>query len=78
LSAILECNAVIPVGIEVGDLKVCEDGIEPCQHELLGRHLAPPDLVAQDQMPDQCQDQLEVAIHYVYTTCKHTHRCGHR
>ena len=65
----LESLAIVPVRAEVGDVKVEEDGIDPGQHQLLGRRLAAPDLVAKDEAPDQAEDQLEVAAVDILGSC---------
>ena len=57
-----EEDAVVPVLGEVFQLAVGEDGLEPGQHELLGREVGGAELVVGNEGPDQAQDQLQVAV----------------
>ena len=57
-----EVDAIVPVGGEVLDLAVRQDGLQPGQHQLLGREVGSPQLVVGDQRPSQPQDQFQVAI----------------
>ena len=65
-----ERHAVVPVRGEVADVQVWDHGLQPSQHQFLGRELGLADLVSQDQVPYQTQDQLQAAVHNVFTSCK--------
>ena len=43
-----EVDAIVPVGGEVLDLAVRQDGLQPGQHQLLGREVGSPQLVVGD------------------------------
>lgn len=55
-------DSVVPVVCEVLELAVGQDGLQPGQHQLLGREVWGTQLVVGNQGPDQAQDQLQVAI----------------
>jgi hypothetical protein len=66
-----EQNAAVPVACEICHATLGQGGLQPRQHELPGRELAPADLVAHDERPDEAEDELEVAIHDVHVANVH-------
>ena len=60
-----EVNSIVPVGGEVLDFAVRQDGLQPGQHQLLRGEVGGAQLVMGNQGPCQPQYQLQVAIVYV-------------
>ena len=65
----LQRYPIVPVGVEVADAQIRDDGIEPGKHQFLWWHLALADLVAKHEMPDEREDQLQVAVDDVLCAC---------
>ena len=60
---LLKCDAVVEVGAEIGDGSVrVEDGVDPRQHEFLGRKFrVTSDLVMTNETPQQTQVEFRVS-----------------
>lgn len=67
-----ETAPVVPVDVEVGDGVFWDDGVDPCQHGLLGGDAFSCDLylVGLDEGPYQAQDELKVATMDIFRTCR--------
>lgn len=51
-------------------MTVGDDGVDPGQHELLGRRPTLGDLILEDQSPGQTHDQPQIARHHVLRACR--------
>ena len=67
-----EALPVVPVGAEVGDFVLGDDGVDPGQHSFLGgdAFACDPDLVVYDERPDEPQNELQVPTVNVLRPCK--------
>ena len=63
-----EVDAIVPIGGEVLDLAVRQDGLQPGQHQLFGREVGGAQLVVGNQGPRQAQNQLQIPVVNVTVT----------